>query len=101
MYVFCFASVRICRAPASTPVSRRAGRHCFGGNNPCRVHNASVRGYVGVTGNDWYHFLADRPDLSEVNFWRPRGGRGFHVLSVGEPFFFKTHPLPHNRAVGG
>ena len=65
-----------------------------------QVDNAHVRGYVGVTDNDWYHFLAARPDLSEVNFWRPGGGRGFHALAVGEPFFFKTHS-PHNRVVGG
>jgi putative restriction endonuclease len=64
------------------------------------VHNANVRGYVGVTDDDWYLFLAARPDLSEVNFWRPSGGRGFHALAVGEPFFFKTH-YPHNRVVGG
>jgi putative restriction endonuclease len=59
-----------------------------------------VRGYVAVTDDDWYHFLEIRPDLTEVNFWRPGGGRGFHALAVGEPFFFKTH-YPHNRVVGG
>jgi HNH endonuclease len=61
-----------------------------------------VRGYVGVTDGDWYRFLADRPNVSaaEVNFWRPGGGRGFHALAEGEPFFFKTH-APHNRVVGG
>ena len=59
-----------------------------------------MRGYVGVTDDDWYHFLAARPDLTEVNFWRPGGGRGFHALAIGEPFFFKTH-YPHNRVVGG
>jgi putative restriction endonuclease len=59
-----------------------------------------VRGYVGVTDDDWYRFLAARPSLTEVNFWRPGGGRGFHALDVGEPFFFKTH-YPHNRVVGG
>jgi hypothetical protein len=61
-----------------------------------------VRGYVGVTDGDWYRFLADRPEVSaaEVNFWRPGGGRGFHALAEGEPFFFKTH-APHNRVVGG
>lgn len=59
-----------------------------------------MRGYIGVTDSDWYRFLAARPDLSEVNFWRPGGGRGFHALAVGEPFFFKTH-YPHNRVVGG
>ena len=65
-----------------------------------RVHTSFVRDFVGVTDTDWYRFLAARPDLSEVNFWRPSGGRGFHSLSVGEPFFFKTH-YPHNRVVGG
>ena len=53
-----------------------------------------------MTDDDWYHFLAARPGLTEVNFWRPGGGRGFHALAVGEPFFFKTH-YPHNRVVGG
>jgi len=63
-------------------------------DNPC------VKAYVGVTDGDWYQFLAARPDLDEVNFWRPGGGREFRALSVGEPFFFKTHH-PHNRIVGG
>jgi hypothetical protein len=35
------------------------------------MHKAHVRGYVGVTDDDWYNFLAARPDLKEVNFWRP------------------------------
>jgi len=61
-----------------------------------------MRGYVGVTDDEWYRFLAQRPDVSGavVNFWRPGGGRRFGVLEVGEPFFFKTH-APHNRVVGG
>jgi putative restriction endonuclease len=59
-----------------------------------------VRAYVGVTDNDWYRFLAARPNLREVNFWQPSGGHEFHVLVPGEPFFFKTHS-PHNRVVGG
>lgn len=65
-----------------------------------RVHTTRVRVYVGVTDGDWYRFLADRPHLNEVNFWRPGGGREFRVLTAGEPFFFKTH-YPHNRVVGG
>jgi putative restriction endonuclease len=60
-----------------------------------------MRGYVGVTDGDWYRFLAERPgNLGEVNFWRPGGGRGFHAVAEGEPFFFKTH-APGNRVVGG
>lgn len=59
-----------------------------------------MRAFVGVTDGDWYRYLAARPELSEVNFWRP-GGRGrFRALGIGEPFFFKTHH-PHNRVVGG
>jgi putative restriction endonuclease len=65
-----------------------------------RVHNSPVRAYVGVTDDQWYHFLAARPELPEVNFWQPSGGRQFHVLAPGEPFFFKTH-YPHNKVVGG
>ncbi|HEX4830860.1 MAG TPA: HNH endonuclease [Trebonia sp.] len=59
-----------------------------------------MRGYVGVTDGDWYRFLADRPEVPVVNFWRPGGGRPFRALEVGEPFFFKSH-APHNRVVGG
>jgi putative restriction endonuclease len=59
-----------------------------------------VRAYVGVTDGDWFRFLAARPNVTEVNFWQPSGGRDFRVLAPGEPFFFKTH-YPHNRVVGG
>ncbi len=59
-----------------------------------------MRAYVGVTDQEWYRFLAARPLLDEVNFWRPSGGRAFGVLTPGEPFFCKTH-APHNRVVGG
>lgn len=62
--------------------------------------SALVRAYVGVTDNDWYQFLAARPALDEVNFWRPSGARRFKSLTPGEPYFFKTH-YPHNRVVGG
>jgi putative restriction endonuclease len=64
------------------------------------VHNTGVRGYVGVTDDQWYHFLAARPEITEVNFWRPKDVRRFGALSGGEPFFFKTHS-PQNRIVGG
>jgi putative restriction endonuclease len=59
-----------------------------------------MRAYVGVTDGEWYRFLAARPDVDEVNFWRPGGGRAFRSLTPGEPFFFKTH-YPHNKVVGG
>jgi putative restriction endonuclease len=59
-----------------------------------------VRAYVGVTDSRWYRFLAARPELTEVNFWRPGGRHAFRALQPGEPFFFKTH-YPHNKIVGG
>lgn len=59
-----------------------------------------MKAYIGVTDGDWYRFLAARPDITEVNFWQPSGGRTFRALVPGEPFFFKTHH-PHNRVVGG
>ena len=55
---------------------------------------------MGVTDADWIAFLSARPDLSEVNFWRPGDTRTFRVISVGEPFLFKAHH-PENRVVGG
>lgn len=68
-----------------------------------------MRAYVGVTDGNWYRFLADRPTLTEANFWRPSGGMRFRALKPGEPFFFKTHHEdkrvvrhgPYNRVVGG
>jgi putative restriction endonuclease len=54
--------------------------------------------YVGVTDNDWFHFLAQlQPD--EVNFWRPGGG-AFRTVPEGAPFLFKLHS-PLNYIVGG
>jgi putative restriction endonuclease len=61
---------------------------------------SGMRAYVGVTDGDWYRFLAARPEMTEANFWRPQGDRAFHALTIGEPFFFKTH-RPHDRVVGG
>src|SRR5260370_39372204 len=60
-----------------------------------------MRGEGAVTDGEWYRFLAGRPETAdaEVNFGRPGGGP-LRTLTVGEPFFFKTHS-PHNRVVGG
>jgi len=30
---------------------------------------------VGVTGDNWYWFRADRPGMTEVNFWQPAAPR--------------------------
>lgn len=59
-----------------------------------------MRLYVGVTDNEWFSFLSQRPDIDEVNFWQPSGGNTFRRLSLGEPFLFKLH-APENFIVGG
>jgi putative restriction endonuclease len=57
-----------------------------------------MRFYVGVTDNDWFRFLAERPP-DEVNFWRPSGG-AFRALDKWDPFLFKLHS-PLNYIAGG
>jgi putative restriction endonuclease len=59
-----------------------------------------MRAYVGVTDGDWYRYLS-ASGADEVNFWRPGGATAFRALSVGEPFFFKSHYSDGNRVVGG
>jgi len=59
-----------------------------------------MKGFVGVTDNDWFEFLAKQPGIDEVNFWQPSGNRLFKSLNPGEPFFFKLH-APDNYIVGG
>lgn len=63
------------------------------------VEPARPVGYVAVTDHGWYEFLAARPDLDEVNFWRPKDQRQFHILATGAPLFFKLRS-PH-FAIGG
>src|SRR5215469_8065541 len=60
-----------------------------------------MRAYVGVTDENWYRFLASRPSITEVNFWRPRDTRLFSSLTPGEPFLFKTRARAGNLLVGG
>jgi putative restriction endonuclease len=57
-----------------------------------------VHGFVAPTDHGWYQFLRARPEITEVNFWRP-GGTTFRALPPGAPFFFKLK-RPHN-AIGG
>ena len=55
--------------------------------------------FLAITDNDWFRFLRRRPEIDEVNFWRPHGG-GFKALRPGEPLLFKLHS-PQNFVVGG
>lgn len=58
----------------------------------------AVRGFVAPTDHGWYQYLRARPQIEEVNFWRPGAG-SFAALRPGEPFFFKLK-APYD-AIGG
>ncbi len=58
------------------------------------------KAFVGVTDSEWYEFLANRPELTEVNFWQPGGKVLFSALEPGDLFLFKLHS-PNNYIVGG
>lgn len=55
-------------------------------------------GTVAVTDEGWYEHLHARPDLTEVNFWRPSARRGFRAPEFS-PFLFKLRS-PHNAICG-
>jgi putative restriction endonuclease len=55
-------------------------------------------GWVAVTHNDWFDFLAQQRQREEVNFWSPSDYYTFHGTR-GAPFFFKLK-APRN-AIGG
>jgi putative restriction endonuclease len=59
-----------------------------------------VKAFVAVTDNDWFEFLRQRPELTEVNFWQPSGRHQFRALDPGQPLLFKLH-YPQNFIVGG
>lgn len=58
------------------------------------------KAFLGVTDLDWFEFLSNRPELTEVNFWQPGGRIRFQALARGELFLFKLHS-PNNYIVGG
>ncbi len=58
-----------------------------------------MKAYVALTDDQLFRFWRRRPELEEVNFWRPTGGR-FRALKPGEPFLFKLHS-PRHFIVGG
>lgn len=59
-----------------------------------------MKAFVAVTDDEWFDFLRYRPELTEINFWQPGGGRHFRALDPGQPLLFKLHH-PHNFIVGG
>jgi len=63
------------------------------------ARNVPIRLVVAVTDGDWFAYLRQRPDLTEVNFWSP-SPKQFRALKEGELFLFKLHS-PKNFIVGG
>jgi putative restriction endonuclease len=59
-----------------------------------------MKGFIGITDNDWFEFLANQQGIDEVNFWQPGGSSQFKSLQPGEPFLFKLHS-PQNYIAGG
>ena len=56
--------------------------------------------FIGNTDHSWFNFLAQRPELEEVNFWQPSGRTGFRAISLGELFLFRLKS-PINKIAGG
>ena len=82
-----------------TPRSAGAARPDPNANGaPAHTIRAPVHGFVAPTDHGWYQFLRARPEIDEVNFWRP-GATAFSALRPGEIFFFKLK-APYN-AIGG
>lgn len=54
--------------------------------------------YCAVTDNDWFDYLRQRPNLQEINFWKPTP-KGFKAIGEGGIFAFKLK-APYNK-IGG
>lgn len=57
--------------------------------------------WVGITDNNWFHFLNAKAPIDEVNFWRPSTPTPYRKdFFPGMPFLFKLH-APDDYIVGG
>src|SRR5258708_12765016 len=59
-----------------------------------------MRLYVAFTDRDWFALHASKPEVEEVNFWRPSPDARFKALQPGELLLFKLHS-PDNFIAGG
>jgi len=50
-----------------------------------------MKGFVGVTDNDWFGFLSQQQGIDEVNFWQFIGTGEFMALEPGETFLPKLY----------
>lgn len=55
-------------------------------------------GTIAITDEGWYRFLANRPEVTELDFWTPSARRTFRAPQFS-PFLFKLR-APHNAICG-
>lgn len=55
-------------------------------------------GTIAITDEGWYRFLAERPEVTELNFWTPSARRSFRAPPFS-PFLFKLR-APQNAICG-
>ena len=55
-------------------------------------------GTIAIPDEGWYRFLADRAEVTELNFWTPSARRTFRAPQFS-PFLFKLR-APHNAICG-
>ena len=58
-----------------------------------------MKSLIAITDHEWFQFLASRPDLDEVNFWRPRDLDRPNI-APGTPFIFKLRHKYGDAIVG-
>ena len=64
-----------------------------------------MRGFVGITDNDWFAFLFQQPGIDEANFWQPSADVSFRArqkhdgqaFQQSEPFLFKLLNVRSNQ----
>lgn len=57
-----------------------------------------MTGTIAITDESWYRFLAERPEVTELNFWTPSARRTFRAQQFS-PFLFKLR-APYNAICG-
>jgi len=52
-----------------------------------------MKGFVGVTDNDWFTFLSQQREIDEVNFWQPHAGQPSELWPLVNLSFSSSIPL--------
>ena len=61
-------------------------------------YRLTVVGTIVITDEGWYSFLAEREELTELDFWTPSARRSFRAPTFS-PFLFKLR-APHKAICG-